>query len=100
MRVRGLLDAPPLTDRDGLWFPGVRAIHTNGMAFPIDVLFLKRLPVDGDDTKWRVLTCVESLEPGQIARNPAADALLEFGAGSLARYGSCPPTVRLVAPCL
>lgn len=99
MRIRGLLGAAPLTERDGLWFPGVRAIHTNGMPFAIDVMFLKR-SLDGVAAKWTVLSCEESLEPGRIAREPRADALIEFAAGSLARYGSCPPYVRLVAPCL
>lgn len=41
-RLRGLLGHAPLEPGEGLLLRGEKAIHTIGMSFPIDVLFLDR----------------------------------------------------------
>ncbi len=41
-RLRGLLGRPPLQSGQGLLLRGEKAIHTVGMAYPIDALFLER----------------------------------------------------------
>ena len=41
-RLRGLLGHRPLQAGEGLLLRGEKAIHTIGMGFPIDVLFLDR----------------------------------------------------------
>lgn len=41
-RLKGLLGKPILGDGEGLWMARCRAIHTFGMRFPIDVVFLDR----------------------------------------------------------
>ncbi len=41
-RMRGLLGHAPLRSGEGLLLKGEKAIHTVGMGFPIDVLFLDR----------------------------------------------------------
>jgi uncharacterized protein len=65
-----------LLDRDrageGLLIPGCRSVHTLGMRFPLDLLFLER---DG-----QVIELRRSVPPGRIARNQDADAVLELPA--------------------
>lgn len=41
-RLRGLLGHPPLQSGQGLLLRGEKAIHTIGMGYPIDALFLDR----------------------------------------------------------
>ncbi|MBI5033911.1 MAG: DUF192 domain-containing protein [Chloroflexi bacterium] len=41
-RLKGLLGHAPLKSGEGLLLKGEKAIHTVGMSFPIDVLFLDR----------------------------------------------------------
>lgn len=41
-RMRGLLGHPPLKSGEGLLLKGEQAIHTVGMSFAIDALFLDR----------------------------------------------------------
>ncbi len=41
-RMRGLLGHRPLRSGEGLLLKGEQAIHTVGMGFPIDILFLDR----------------------------------------------------------
>lgn len=41
-RLKGLLGKPIFVDGEGLWMARCRAIHTFGMRFPIDVVFLDR----------------------------------------------------------
>lgn len=39
-RLKGLIGMAKLEDGEGLWMARCRAIHTFGMRFPIDVVFL------------------------------------------------------------
>ena len=41
-RLRGLIGKDVLEDGAGLWMARCRAIHTFGMRFPIDVIFVDR----------------------------------------------------------
>ncbi len=41
-RLKGLVGKSILGDGEGLWMARCRAIHTFGMRFPIDVVFLDR----------------------------------------------------------
>jgi len=41
-KLKGLIGRDGLEDGTGLWIVGCRAIHTFGMRFPIDVVFLDR----------------------------------------------------------
>ena len=58
-RMRGLLDADGLSPRHGMLFERCRAVHTFGMRFPIDVVFL--------DRDLRVVD-VRRLVPGRLTR--------------------------------
>ncbi|CAB4904503.1 unannotated protein [freshwater metagenome] len=59
-RARGLLGRPRLDPLEGLWLP-VRSVHTFGMRFAIDLVWLGRdgavLRVDRAVPRGRVRTC-------------------------------------------
>lgn len=74
----GLLNHPSLSSDCGLKLNGIRAIHTNGMAFAIDVLFI--------DEKKRVVQLETNVEAGRIVRGPrSTKAVIELAAGVAAR---------------
>lgn len=57
-RAIGLLNRQSLPMGEALVFPSCHSIHTFGMRFPIDVLFV--------DRAWRVVALRESLRPGRM----------------------------------
>jgi uncharacterized membrane protein (UPF0127 family) len=57
---------------EGLLLPRCRSVHTFGMRFPLDLIFL--------DAGGRVIELRRSMPPGRVARNPDADAVLELPA--------------------
>lgn len=74
----GLLNHPTLSADCGLKLNGIRAIHTNGMAFAIDVLFI--------DNQKRVLQLDANVGAGRVIRGPrATKAVIELAAGVAAR---------------
>lgn len=79
-RARGLLGRPGL---DGaLWLPGVRAVHTVGMRFPIEVAWI--------DAAGRVQH-VATLRPSRVSLwRPWAVGVLEAEAGSFAGWALVP----------
>jgi uncharacterized membrane protein (UPF0127 family) len=74
----GLLNHTELAARSGLYLSGSREVHTEGMLFPLDVVFL--------DRRGRVLRVDEMVTPGQKKiRGPRGTrAVLELAAGSAA----------------
>ena len=74
----GVLGRGSLPVGEGLWLPGVACIHTLGVRFPLDLLFLS------DD--FTCLQQVAHLPPGcWNARGAGAFHTLELGAGTLAQ---------------
>jgi uncharacterized membrane protein (UPF0127 family) len=73
----GLLNTPTLAPGDGLMLVGVKKVHTKGMHFPIDLIFL-------DDSN-RVLELRPNMDPGQksICGPKGTKSTLELGAGTL-----------------
>jgi hypothetical protein len=59
-RMRGLLGRKALVRGEGLWIKPCNGVHTFGMGFPIDVLFL--------DRQLRVISVTRSLEPNRMTR--------------------------------
>ena len=55
---------------EGLLIPRCRSVHTFGMRFPLDLLFL--------DEEGRVVSLHRSVSPGRIVRCRAAAAVLEL----------------------
>jgi uncharacterized membrane protein (UPF0127 family) len=79
-RRTGLLKRESLPQGEGLWITPCEAIHTIGMKFPIDVLFLSRTR--------KVVKIKERMPPGRIAVCLRAHSVLELPAGSVAATGT------------
>ena len=54
----------------GLLLPRCRSVHTFGMRFPLDLLFL--------DEEGRVIELRRAVPPGRVIRCPGAMAVLEL----------------------
>jgi uncharacterized membrane protein (UPF0127 family) len=81
-RCVGLLRRDSLGPGEGLWIYPTQAIHTIGMRFPIDVVFL--------DRKLCVRRMYHQLVPFRMTRFVwGARSALELSSGSLKRSGTC-----------
>jgi len=77
-RLRGLLGHAPLRSGEGLLLCGEKAIHTIGMGFPIDVLFL--------DRNGRVVHLIPKMVPLRLSPFvPRAVNVLELPAETIKR---------------
>lgn len=76
-RLFGLLVLPPLGEGEGLLIEPCASIHTFGMRYPLDILFLSR--------SHQVLGWREHLAPWRAAAFRGARSTLELPAGALAR---------------
>ncbi|MEM3486639.1 MAG: DUF192 domain-containing protein [Candidatus Methanomethyliaceae archaeon] len=75
-RLRGLLGLKELPPGECLILNPCQQVHTVGMRFPIDVVFL--------DKEWRVVGIVKDMKPGRISPFfKKAKMAVEFMAGSL-----------------
>ena len=73
----GVLGRPGLPAGEGLWLPGVASVHTLGVRFALDLLFL--------DDKLQTLRVESAVLPGRLlVGTPHAAHTLELGAGTLA----------------
>ncbi len=78
-RTRGLIGRPPPRPGTGLWLSPCRWVHTFGMRYPIDVVFLDR-----DRTVLEVVT----VAPWRLSPwVGAAESVVELIAGEAARLG-------------
>jgi uncharacterized membrane protein (UPF0127 family) len=73
-RRRGLLGRESLGATQGLLLSPCKAVHTVGMRFPIDVIFIDR---DG-----RAVRIVPALAPWRVAMSARAKAVIELAAGT------------------
>lgn len=79
-RMRGLLRRPQLKQGEGLLLAPCNGIHTVGMAYPIDVVFL--------DRQDRVRRVAHAVRPGRfIPYVRGAARAIELPAGTLRRAG-------------
>jgi uncharacterized membrane protein (UPF0127 family) len=74
-RRRGLLKHTNLEPGEGLWIAPCEGVHTFGMKFPIDVVFLSR--------KRKVLKIRPNMVRGRIAFSLLAHSVLELPAGTV-----------------
>ncbi len=79
-RRTGLLKHTGLQPGEGLWIAPCEGVHTFGMKFTIDVLFLSR--------KKRVLKIRPAMVKRRIAFSLRAYSVLELPAGTLAETGT------------
>lgn len=73
-RKIGLLKHTGLDSGEGLWIVPCEAVHTVGMKFPIDVLFL--------DKKRRVLKVRHAMPRWRMAASLMAHSVLELPSGT------------------
>lgn len=79
-RARGLIGRPRPGQGEGLMLSPCRAIHTLGMRYAIDVIFLDR---DGC-----VVALYPELRPGRFAWHPKATFALEVPTGTIEASGT------------
>jgi uncharacterized membrane protein (UPF0127 family) len=79
-RLKGLLGTSHLAPGCGLLLRPCHSIHTIGMAYAIDVVFL--------DLNYNVLKVVVDLQPMRAASCWAAEMTLELPSGTAARTGT------------
>ncbi len=74
-RMRGLLGKPKLGVDEGLLIEPCSSVHTFGMRYTIDVLFL--------DKQLTIVKTVKSLRPWRMAASYASSIVLELADGSI-----------------
>lgn len=84
-RMRGLLAREALRKQQGMLLQACRLIHTCGMRYPIDVVYLSR---DGV-----VVKVTSALVPCRADGHWRAHSVLEMAAGEASRCGIRPGTV-------
>jgi uncharacterized membrane protein (UPF0127 family) len=72
-RLLGLALLPDMPRHAGLLLPGTRAVHTFGMRFALDLVWL--------DSARLVIRVDRAVAPRRLAACRAADAVLELRAG-------------------
>ena len=77
-RLRGLAWRRTPPDGWALLFPRCRSVHTFGMRFPIDVVFL-------DPHGWPI-AIRHGVKPGRVAAHRRAAAVIETKAGDADRH--------------
>lgn len=81
-RRKGLLGRETLSRGEGLWIVPCEAVHTFGMQFPIDLVYLDRdkrvKKIRGNMPPWRISVCL------------SAHSVLELASGSVRRTHTKP----------
>ena len=83
--MRGLLWRPALAPGQGLLIAPCNSVHTIGMRYAIDVVFL--------DREGRVLKVCPALKPLRMAMARGARQVIELAAGEASRLGLLPKRV-------
>jgi len=79
-RRTGLLKHTSLEPGEGLWIAPCEGVHTFGMKFPIDVVFLNK--------KKKILKVRPNMVRGRMALSLLAHSVLELPAGTLEQTGT------------
>jgi uncharacterized membrane protein (UPF0127 family) len=91
-RRKGLLGREMLSAGEGLWIVPCEAVHTLGMQFPIDLVYLDRdrrvQKVRNDVPPWRLSVCF------------SAHSVLELASGAIRRSGTKPGDLLEFSPAL
>lgn len=77
-RLRGLLGRAPLGLDEALCICPCDSVHTYGMAYPLDLIFVSE--------SGRVLRRAVEVAPWRMAWSPGAAAVFELRAGCAARH--------------
>ncbi|KAA6459154.1 DUF192 domain-containing protein [Acidobacteria bacterium AB60] len=79
-RRKGLLGRAGLASGEGLWIVPCEAVHTFGMQFAIDLVYL--------DRNKRVLKTRSGLKPGRLSACLSAHSVLELSSGAVRSTGT------------
>ncbi len=80
-RMRGLLGSESLPEGEGLWIRPCRGIHSIGMKYAFDALFI--------DPSMKVIGAYKRFPRNRISKIfPSADGVLELSAGAIERTGT------------
>lgn len=79
-RRRGLLGLPPLSPDQGVWIAPCESVHTVGMRYSIDLVYI--------DRKYRVVKTVEDIPPNRASFCLRARSVIEFASGTIRRSGT------------
>ncbi len=82
-RLRGLAGLPALPPERALHLPRTRAVHTVGMRFALDLVWL--------DGAGEVVRVDEAVRPRRHAACRSARSVIEVRAGCAERYARCYP---------
>ena len=74
-RMRGLLGKAPLQKDQALLITSCSSVHTVGMTYPIDLVFL--------DKHWKIRKIVKSLVPWRMAWSFSSSMVLEMAPGTI-----------------
>jgi uncharacterized membrane protein (UPF0127 family) len=74
-RRKGLMGREQLTPGEGLWILPCEAVHTVGMCFPIDLVYL--------DRHHRVKKIKSAVPPWRLSACLSAHSILELAAGAI-----------------
>ena len=78
-RLRGLIGRLPLREGEALWIPHCQGIHTWGMSYPIDVIFL--------DSRKTVVRTARELRVNSFGPvSWKADSVVELPSGTLQKF--------------
>lgn len=91
-RRKGLLGRVALASGEGLWIVPCEAVHTFGMRFPIDLVYLDR-----DKRVKKVRHCVP---PWRLSACLSAHSVLELASGSIRRTQTKPGDRLTFSPSL
>lgn len=79
-RRRGLLGRATLAEGEGLWIVPCEAVHTFGMQFPIDIVYV--------DRRKRVRKVRHSVPARRLSACLSAYSVIELAAGAVRRTGT------------
>ena len=81
-RRKGLLGRDHLSAEEGLWILPCEAVHTFGMQFPIDLVYL--------DRKNRVRKTRSNVPPSRLSACLSAHSVIELATGTITRTQTQP----------
>jgi uncharacterized membrane protein (UPF0127 family) len=91
-RRRGLLGRKELSAGEGLWILPCEAVHTFGMQFPIDLIYL--------DHNKRVAKVRSSVRPWRLSGCLYANSVLELASGTILRTRTRPGDILEISSLL
>jgi hypothetical protein len=91
-RRKGLLGRNSLAEGEGLWIVPCESVHTFGMKFPIDLVYL--------DRKKKVKKVRSSVPPWRLSACLSADSVLELASGTIHTTQTRPGDVLEFSPVL